>query len=348
MLEKISKFLFFLTCLFPIVSARLPLSDMFNFEIKKYIPYIIVSTILLIAFMPIPQLKKVRIIISLTLNIFTLLIFPPLFFYTTQGFTKFTIVFIALNGSIIASIIITWLIYLCTKDVSITTIVTWILAVLLSLIFPPLFSYAIDDLSKLTIVVSAFDWAIIATIIITWLISRDGSRKMVASIIFTTLFTLIFIIFPPLFLYATESFNNVTIIFLILFEFFIFTILLTAFSNLIWCIIIPFLVGFSIAIYAIVVGIGTEVCFSVTIIVINLVLGFCLSCLQRTIIGSIIISYILGGIDFFIIFYALQNQVNPISLLLFWADLWTILFDIYTGIEKHKGEGERSEVIEAA
>src|SRR6266540_3991495 len=82
-----------------IVSERLPLSDMFNFEIKKYIPYIVVTAILLIALISIRQLKKLREKILLTLEIFTLWIFPPIFFYVIQGLTKFTIILIAFSCS---------------------------------------------------------------------------------------------------------------------------------------------------------------------------------------------------------------------------------------------------------
>ncbi|CAJ0763095.1 23281_t:CDS:1, partial [Entrophospora sp. SA101] len=71
---------------------RLPLSDMFNFEINKYIPYVVVTVILLIALIPINQFKNLRMIIATILGIFTIFIFPPLFLYMTQGFTKLTIV----------------------------------------------------------------------------------------------------------------------------------------------------------------------------------------------------------------------------------------------------------------
>src|SRR5688572_11073895 len=97
MLSKISKLLFFLACLFPAVSARLPLSDMFHFEIREYIPYIIVTSILLIAFIPIRQLKKLRGIIGTILGIFITLIFPPIYFYMIQGLSKLTIVVIAFS-----------------------------------------------------------------------------------------------------------------------------------------------------------------------------------------------------------------------------------------------------------
>ncbi|CAG8439939.1 6863_t:CDS:1 [Diversispora eburnea] len=292
MLEKISKFLFFLTYLFPIVSARLPISDMFNYEKKKYIPYIIVSVILLIAFTPISQLRKVRAIIALALNIFTLIIFPPLFFYTTQGFSKLTIVVLALILAITASILI--------------------------------------------------------SIILRLLIS-DESKKKIASITFAVLFTLIIAIFPPLFLYATESFNNVTITFLILFEIFIFTTALAVLSTsscIFKFVVMSFLMGslMAIIIYAIVLWIkflvNSGFHISIIVLVINCVVGCFLGFLQGTIIGFIITSNILGGINFYFVFYALQIQVNPISLLLFWAVLWTILFNIYTGIENYGGGAE--------
>src|SRR5688572_28076535 len=97
MLSKIAKLHFFLACLFPVVSAKLPLSDMFHFGIREYIPYIIVTSILLIAFIPIRQLKKPRIIIDLILIIFLMFILPPTFFYMIQGLSKLTIVIIAFN-----------------------------------------------------------------------------------------------------------------------------------------------------------------------------------------------------------------------------------------------------------
>ena len=57
------KFLFFLTCLLPAVSARLPLSDMFKFGYKEYIPYIVVSGILLFTMIPYKKFRKFRLII---------------------------------------------------------------------------------------------------------------------------------------------------------------------------------------------------------------------------------------------------------------------------------------------
>ncbi|RHZ81665.1 hypothetical protein Glove_117g488 [Diversispora epigaea] len=288
MSETTSKFLFLLTCLFPIVSASLPLADMFNFETKEYIPYTIVSAIFLIAFIPISQLKKVRKTISLTLNIFVALIFPSLFFYMTRGFTKLTIISIAFSGSIIASILIVRLILL------------------------------------------------------------DESRKGIATITFFALIILILIIFPPLFLYATESFNLVTIIFLILFVILILTFTFSVLTGFLLpehviiflsCITVCILVGFHIVIH----GAITVAHFSVIVLVINLVARCCLVYLKGT-IATIIVSDILGGINYYIIFYALQSQVNPISLLLFWADLWTVLFSIYTVIENFKEfEGTEAE-----
>src|SRR3954453_16349262 len=107
MLSKISKLFFFLACLFPAVSAKLPLSDMFHFGIREYIPYIFVTSILLITFIPIRQLKKPRIIIFRILTAFLILIFPPIFFYMIQGFSKLTIVVMAFSCALITSFIIT-------------------------------------------------------------------------------------------------------------------------------------------------------------------------------------------------------------------------------------------------
>src|SRR6185312_10915349 len=107
-------FFIFLTCLLPNLSARLPLSDMFNFEAKEYIPYIVASAILSTAFVPIPQFRRLRQGICITLEIFASLIFPPLFFYATQGFTKLTIVTIAFCGSLLVAFLAMWLIYIYT------------------------------------------------------------------------------------------------------------------------------------------------------------------------------------------------------------------------------------------
>ncbi|CAJ0833340.1 19492_t:CDS:2 [Entrophospora sp. SA101] len=76
-----------------------------------------------------------------------------------------------------------------------------------------------------------------------------------------------------------------------------------------------------------------------TVLVVDLVLGCCLGGLKGTIFGAII-GEILTGFNFYVLFYSLQEEVNQVSLLLFWADLWATLFVIYTTIERYIKRGE--------
>jgi hypothetical protein len=283
MLSKISKLLFFLACLFPAVSAKLPLSDMFHFGIREYIPYIIVTSILLIAFIPIRQLKIPRIIISEILAVFLALIFPPIFSYMIQGLSKLTIVMIAFSCALITSFIIIKLISMCIDDI-------------------------------------------------------DDDKKTQTALGITLMF-LIFSIFPPLFLYATESFNGVTIPFLVLHYLIIIAIPLCFIENnvlRIICAIIMSLSIFGIIIYALVLLIKSAIksanFFFLIALAVNSVVGCCLGCLQNTIVGAIT-GCILCGIDYYVLFYAFLTEVNKVSLLLFWADLWAVLFAIYITIE---------------
>lgn len=234
MFKKIVKFLFFSTYFFPTALARIPISDMFNFETKEYVPYIIVTLILLITLIPKQKLllKFIRSMISLILIFFLALIFPLLFCYKTQGFSKFMIVLIAFYCSIITCIIIIWCIFKCIKNELMKTkfIVSGTLIILIAFIFPPLFIYVADGLSKLTIISTALYWRTIASIliaIITFLISKDELNKKIeiAIIILAIPLTLIMIIsHQPLVFYATNNLDSVTITYLVLLDSLIFIV----------------------------------------------------------------------------------------------------------------------------
>ncbi|CAG8549632.1 5384_t:CDS:2, partial [Scutellospora calospora] len=131
--------------------------------------------------------------------------------------------------------------------------------------------------------------------------------SVVIPILMSILIGLTFMIFPPLFLYATESFNSVTITFLILYG------------------------GLAINVYGLIIVI--KFVDNSIVIIVNLVVGCCISSLKGTKI-EFMIANILWGFDYYIIFYNLQDKVNPISLLLFWVDLWTISVSIYIAFEK--------------
>ena len=77
-------------------------------------------------------------------------IFPPLFLYATQGFTKLTIVAMAYCGSLLAAAIIMQLIYLYTNP-QIEAIAAVIWYILKCLIFPPLFVAATEGFNYMTI-----------------------------------------------------------------------------------------------------------------------------------------------------------------------------------------------------
>jgi len=168
------------------------------------------------------------------------------------------------------------------------------------------------------------------------------------------------LIFPPLFLYATESFTRVAISFLILFEVFIFTFAMAILFFPVYppvgacCIVMSVLLVLSIAIYSLVIAIksliDTDIHIIIVVVITNLAVGFCSGCISCIpTVGAIftqIFGIILGGIDYYVFFYMLQNQVNPVSLLLFWTDLWFVLMSIYSVIETFivNGEVEGAEV----
>src|SRR6185312_12928462 len=101
--------------------------------------------------------------------------------------------------------------------------------------------------------------------------------------------------------YATESFTRVATNFLILFEVFIFIIAMAMLAEN--CAVMSFLL------LSILVG----------VIVTNLAVGFCLKCMAKIpTVGDMLT-------PIYILFYMSQNQVNPVSHLLFWTDLWFVL-----------------------
>jgi len=164
-----------------------------------------------------------------------------------------------------------------------------------------------------------------------------------------------FAIFPPLFFFATDGFNEISISHLIFIEAINLASAL-AFacfpnSSYIFCCILTILILLIFASYisGLVFSIkslikyGIHFHFSILAIVIaiaiDVVVGI-LFCIQGTVVGKIL-GCILSGFGFYFVFYNLQAQINPISLLLFWADLWTILSVIYAIIEKYiNGEDE--------
>ncbi|CAG8761729.1 17633_t:CDS:1, partial [Rhizophagus irregularis] len=109
-------------------------------------------------------------------------------------------------------------------------IVSGTLIILIAFIFPPLFIYVADGLSKLTIISTALYWRTIASIliaIITFLISKDELNKKIeiAIIILAIPLTLIMIIsHQPLVFYATNNLDSVTITYLVLLDSLIFIV----------------------------------------------------------------------------------------------------------------------------
>ena len=69
--------------------------------------------------------------------------------------------------------------------------------------------------------------------------------------------------------------------------------------------------------------------FFIIILIVNIIGGSCIPCLCIP-----IATYLLYGFNFYVLFYSMQSKIDPISLLLFWSDLWTTLFAIYVAIEK--------------
>ncbi|CAG8455534.1 842_t:CDS:2 [Dentiscutata erythropus] len=201
------KLLFFITCLIPTISARLTLPQMFNFELNEYIPYMIVTAILVIFIIPIREFRIIRGIIFGALSAFLVIIFPTIFFYMTEGFSKKTIVFMIFTIVESIGIIFVGLIYLVSF--------------------------------------------------------KNCCRR-------------------------ENNWENIGAI---------------------------FKTGFDIRIHA-------------PYIVSGVIIGGCVKCSQGR-----IISIVLVGIDHYITFYFTLDEVNRVSLLLFWLDLWFILFGIYTMIE---------------
>ncbi|RIB20532.1 hypothetical protein C2G38_2080616 [Gigaspora rosea] len=111
MLEMVSyKFLYFLTCLFPIVSAELQYSNMFNYGTKEYALYFTVTVILLMLMTPMHTLFSVSTFFKVTFFIVSIIfvevIFPHIFSYMTEVFNTRTIILLSISGLLIDFLII--------------------------------------------------------------------------------------------------------------------------------------------------------------------------------------------------------------------------------------------------
>jgi len=106
-------------------------------------------------------------------------------------------------------------------------------------------------------------------------------------------------------------------------------IILSLFGAIIYMVVTCFKTSFNVKIH-------------IPVLIANLVIGCCLSYCKGTIVGTIMF-FILSGIDHYIIFYSLLKEVNKISLLLFWTDLWYILFGIYISVENAIVEDDDAE-----
>jgi hypothetical protein len=284
--EKCSEPLIFKFCilLLPGTSERLRLSDMFNFEMKKYIPYIAVTMILLITMIPIKKLRDLRKLIFIALMVFNLIIFPCIFFYMMEGLSVITIILIVVN---------------CLTIIILVT----------SLIYKKALIFILAVISLGLIGIFVF--------IIVLLFKTEGMSNTVIFLI-----TLIGIVMMMLTFFCTNLPDNIkfsiaVVILLSLFGLYIYTIVMVIKS-----LKFKFQIQFNFNVY----------------LFINFVVGILINILYhvRTVVSvvcGIIISFLTGGINFYIIYYVSMNVVNPVSLLLFWTNLWFILFGIYTTIE---------------
>ncbi|CAG8443456.1 11292_t:CDS:1 [Dentiscutata erythropus] len=247
--------LFFLIYFISAVSARLQISDMSFFEIREYIPYIVVTIILLILIILTHKCDAYWLnkVIFYILLIFLCLIFPPIFFYATEGFSKATIALISVSSAGIVSLIIG----LFIRQISHPELIrhkTWFDT-------PPLNSpLHSGQLLSLQTIDSIF----------------VGVGSMIIFGIFAYLIVIFFMSGFDIKIYVP------------------FIVILLLFLLLI-CLVICY--QFNEAVYYRIV---------------------------------IVLATILGGIGYYILFYSILKEVNRISLLLFWADLWLILLSTYT------------------
>lgn len=295
------EFLFIEACfsIFPIKSERLRLFDMFNFEMKEYIPYIVITIILLIAMIPIKKFRGFRKIIFNSLILFNILIFPCMFFHAMEGFSGTTIAFIILSCLAIV-ILATSLIYKKYKGLPIIEKVTTFI-LLLALVL------GIIGLFIINIVLLYKSEGLSATVII-----------LITSTCIMVTIAMMVLIYNCKFLPKTVK-----------------TIVLWVSIPIM---VLSMLGIFGLSIYSIVMVIKSiKFKFKIKLnfiayLFINYVIGIIILFLHKMVIG-LIIFYIVSGIDFYIIYYLLTKVANPISLLLFWASLWYIFFGIYTAIE---------------
>ncbi|KAF0342419.1 hypothetical protein F8M41_016145 [Gigaspora margarita] len=261
MMKSFFKKFIFLTCLLPVVSARLYLSEMFNFELKEYIPYIIVSTIILIAMFPTRRFTKFRSLIWVALGAFAWLIFPPLFFYVHQGLSITTIIMLTFNSIMVL-------------------------------------------------------YEIIHVIISLIIMVKEPKKNIETSLLYLS--------FWPIILMDTFKNNR------------ILKIIATTFMVLF---IISFL-GSMITVWVNFLDSDYDHKAFTIFLVINFIIGCCMNCCLIPVVSSIVY-YIISEINHYYIFYTLSNEVNKISLLLFWTDLWSLLSSIYLIIDCYFDEEQK-------
>ncbi|CAB4445564.1 unnamed protein product [Rhizophagus irregularis] len=299
--ENCQEFLFVEACfsIFPIKSERIRLFDMFNFELKKYIPYIVITIILITAMIPIKKFRDFRKIIFKSLILFNMLVFPCMFFYAMEGLSGTTITFI-ISSCLTTVILVASLIYKKYKGLPINEkTTTFILLLVLVLGILALFIINIVLLYK-----------------------SEGPSATVFILIAST--CIMVVIAMAVLIYNCQFLPNTV------------RMIVLGVSILILVLSVLGLIGLSI--YSIVMVIKSlKFKFKIKLnlnayLFINYVLGIIILFLHKKIIGPILF-YLVSGIDFYIIYYLLTEFANPISLLLFWASLWYIFFGIYTAIE---------------
>src|SRR6185369_15158710 len=138
----------------------------------------------------------------------------------TQGLNKLTIISIIIGSLLIISILTIRIIDITTNNPSLKNHINLFFSILIPFILIPSILYAIYGIDKVTIVASAFTWSILITFLLVSIF------KSAVVIIFPVSIMLIFAIFPPLFIFATDSFNEISISYLITIESVILTMAL--------------------------------------------------------------------------------------------------------------------------
>src|SRR5438128_1221453 len=169
------KFLFYQCCLFPGESGKLSLSDMFNFEAKRYIPYIVVTIILLLTMIRYEKLRKLRKMIFIALSGFLVLIFPDVFFCVTEGFSMTTIFLITISCVVIVIMII---IYTYKRNPKTPKVIQIASITLIVLIFQVILFHATEGFSATTIVLITLTCIVTATMIMVPICLHKGDSEI--------------------------------------------------------------------------------------------------------------------------------------------------------------------------